>query len=432
MLNTIELFQERGELKVAYEEIKVKIITEEREFENMHEEWNNLAERSDGHIFQTFEWNRIWWKHFGTNKQLHLVTMYDDGKLIAIFPLFWDEIHYLGLLRYSCLRFIGSNVHQPFQNELLGLISYTDSLDVLVDRNYEEEVFDQFIRHLEHIKEKIDEIVFDVIPERSAIHKYLIPKLRESGFSIRKERTDMSLLIKLEGSWDNYLKSISKNSRSHARRALKKVNQKSRKIFDIHSVETREAISEKFDQMVQMHQERWNRLGALGTFWEEKNFRFHKEIALAFYEKGWLQLLYLTSLKGCKILSIDLNYRYKRCLYGVHCALDDQSYYYKMGPGKSLLNATLFNASLENIDKYTFLRGSESYKADMANHKTFNSTWSVFHNGVTAGVKVRVLKKLMHFQRKMNRKVQTVIMMVNQRLGRPTDKKHQTNGMVVV
>jgi CelD/BcsL family acetyltransferase involved in cellulose biosynthesis len=60
--------------------------------EPLREDWSRLAEAS-GNIFATWEWNELWWRHYGHGRQLRIaVSRRDDYEIDAIVPLFiWSR-----------------------------------------------------------------------------------------------------------------------------------------------------------------------------------------------------------------------------------------------------------------------------------------------------------------------------------------------------
>lgn len=353
---------------------EVWVIREEERFDELENEWGKLVEIAETTIFQTYEWNRTWWKHYGESGQLHLIVVYHEGRLVGIAPLFKDSINFLGFRGYLCLRFLGSDVSQPADGDLLGLISYTDYLDFIIRPGYEDAVYTALLNYFHDCDFNYNEILLDVVPQHSTVWKHLLPKIEEQGINYSVEECSASQLITLQGNWEEYLKSVSKNSRSHMRRALKKIYEPDQKIFDEFEIEREEHVLPFFEKLVELHQTRWNRIGSLGTFAEVKNYEFHKEISQIFFKKGWLQIKILKPVDNPEeSVAVDLNYRFKDRLYGVHSSLDIDSEYYSVGPGSILLNATLKGVTEDNhLKVYDFMRGGEGYKLKLSNQTSMN------------------------------------------------------------
>jgi CelD/BcsL family acetyltransferase involved in cellulose biosynthesis len=67
--------------------------------EPLREEWARLGE-SARNIFATWEWNELWWRHFGDGRPLRVGAIRDgDGDVEAIVPLFVWSRRPLGTLR---------------------------------------------------------------------------------------------------------------------------------------------------------------------------------------------------------------------------------------------------------------------------------------------------------------------------------------------
>jgi CelD/BcsL family acetyltransferase involved in cellulose biosynthesis len=56
--------------------------------EGLREDWTRLAAES-GNVFATWEWNDLWWRHYGGERQLRVaVSTQEDGRIDSVVPLF--------------------------------------------------------------------------------------------------------------------------------------------------------------------------------------------------------------------------------------------------------------------------------------------------------------------------------------------------------
>lgn len=210
---------------------EVRIITHIEDFEALKQEWKGLACKSDTHIFQTFEWNRIWWKHFGDNRKLHIIAVYMGDKLTGIAPLFEDDVTLFGLKLYSCLRFLGSYVSQPKGEPLVGSISYSDYLDCIIYPGYEQMFYLLILQHFNEIDSAFDEIILDEVSEESSVSNTLVPIMAISnyGTSYTMKLASPTPVILLDSTWKAYLDSMNVKDRYNARRYYKRSKQERRK-----------------------------------------------------------------------------------------------------------------------------------------------------------------------------------------------------------
>ena len=93
----------------------IKLIENTQDFLKLQEDWNNILKKSYANFpFLTFEWLSNWWKYFGKNKQLFIMTAHenDNGPPHAIAPFMLVEfagfkiIQFIGTERSDYLDFI--------------------------------------------------------------------------------------------------------------------------------------------------------------------------------------------------------------------------------------------------------------------------------------------------------------------------------------
>jgi CelD/BcsL family acetyltransferase involved in cellulose biosynthesis len=68
-------------------------------FDPLRADWTRLA-AAGGNIFATWEWNELWWRHYGGGRKLRVaVSRRDDDEIEAIVPLFMWSRRPLRILR---------------------------------------------------------------------------------------------------------------------------------------------------------------------------------------------------------------------------------------------------------------------------------------------------------------------------------------------
>lgn len=347
---------------------EIKIITHIEDFEALEQEWDKLAWESDTHIFQTFEWNRIWWRHFGTNKKLHIVAVYAGNKLTGIAPLFEDDITLFGYKIYTCLRFLGSYVSQPEGEPLIGFISYSDYLDCMIRPGHEQIFYQLLLQYFNETNSAFDEIILDEVSEKSDLCNAMIPLREKNNLGLKYEvkQASTSPVILLNSTWDSYLDSMNVKDRYNARRYYKRSKQGKAKTFKIEKIKHAEEIPGVLTDFIRMHQKQWNNRGFTGTFSEKRMRDFFMEIAKSFYEKDWIQFNMAVPIEADKYVAVDVFLTYKNRVYLMHRGMDEDSRYRKQGPGNVLLYARLNKAINDGVKVFDMLRGSEAFKLRMA------------------------------------------------------------------
>ena len=359
---------------------ETKIISNDLDFDALEQVWNELAWVSDTHIFQTFEWNRMWWKHFGTKKRLHIVTVYIGNKLIGIAPLFEDDVNLFNRKVYSCLRFLGSYVSQPDGEPLIGMGSYSDYLDVIVEKGFEDSFARVLTEHIQNARLSHDKIILDEVNENSVSIQYLIPQLKRQGLNISIKYSSVCTNILLDSSWDLYLNRLSKNNRKKTRKYLKGSNDDENKKYLVVDALSRYSLEDAISKLVHVHQKQWNNRGFTGTFYEKRMLNFNMDIAQQFNKNGWLLIKELTSVNTeSETINSEMYYIYKKRIYSVHGGTDPESSHNKNGVGNITFTTVLKEAIDNGFQVFDYMRGEEGYKVKRGDKFITNRTVQV-HN----------------------------------------------------
>jgi len=382
--------------------IERRIIKSEKEFDALESEWNLLCERTDSHIFQTYDWNRTWWNHFGAKGELQIFALYDRDTLVGIAPLFFDRTHIIGIKPYSCLRFIGSYISKIADGVLLGTKSYSDYLQFLIDKDYLNVFFRHFSDFLMH-EIYFDELILEEVPENSSTLTILECDFSHNGYEVNVNNASVSYNILPENSWEDYLNNLTSKERNNVRRSQKKMGNTKKKLFCVEDLQYPTKIAETINRFIELHQKQWNIRGLPGSFAETCMHQFFMDVSQKLYKNGQLNIKTLqpvgtNGLKYC--FAIDVNLEYKDRIYGQHRALDITSPYFKKAPGKVLLTATIKDAVLKQ-KTFDFLRGQEKYKERLATAVKQNKNIRIGVSSVHRKWAGRILTKIYGMQKKI-------------------------------
>ncbi|MEX2573338.1 MAG: GNAT family N-acetyltransferase [Balneolaceae bacterium] len=379
----------------------LRVITGESEFSALKNEWEDLVDKSDTTVFQTYQWNHTWWKHFCHDKELHIITIYSDQLLIGIIPLFVDTIEILQHRIYSCLRLLGSTVSQPAGENLKGLKPYSDYLDVIVRPGYEETVIQPVLEHLVDKIPDYDETILDEVSENSLVISHLLPALKKENMPYYAEDSSVCPIVELDETWDAYLDSLSKRSRFHARKFIKRAYKPGYKVFDLVQAKDPDELLNSYNYLVELHQKRWNDSGQPGVFAEKRYYDFLKEIIVHFSARGWLQLQVAKAVEeeGSPV-AVDLLFKFNRRLYLVQRAYDVHSESNTYGPGNVLLYDAIRKGIEEGFNVFDFLRGDEAFKFRTAEEVINNRRITISSLRYTSQIKNKSVKKFTAVRRR--------------------------------
>jgi len=368
-------------------EFSYRVITTSSEFDRLDDTWNELVGDLNVTVFQTYDWNRTWWRHFGVNGRLLIFVLYHNQKAVGIAPMFTDPVIIMGKKRFSYLRIIGSTVSGTENGPLLGFIAYSDYLQFIVNRDFENLFFDHFLKFIGTC-DSADYMILDEVPVESATWKYLIPLLESSKYRYRWKVASTIPSIIPEKSWEEYVMSLHPKQRNNVRRYLKRVDNQEKGSLQLISYDKYEEIDEILNQLIELHQKQWNIRGMPGTFTDTPMHDFLFEIAGIFVRKGMLSLQSVVPTNGQQpgtVAAIDFSVKYKERVYLMHRALNMDPAMIKLGSGTVLLLANIRDA-IQNQRSFDFLRGDESFKLRFANQVTANRSIFVSLSGNTGSL----------------------------------------------
>lgn len=299
-------------------------------FASCRREWRELAERS-GNLFATWEWASTWWRHFGRDRPLHLLSCRrPDGSLAAILPLYEATARPLRVA-----RFVG---HGP-----------ADQLGPVAPEVPHRGVATAMRRGLETSSPRWDLLLAERLPADEDW---------ASAARARVIRRESSPVVRIDGTgWEDYLAARSANLRQQVRR-------RERKLMREHGLRYRlsddsKRLSSDLDTFLALHAARWgSESGAFPT----TRRAFHRDFAALSLERGWLRL-WLAEIGGQAVAA----------WYGF--CFGDAYWYYQAGRdpawehssvGFVLLAHTIREAFNDRVREYRLLLGDEPYKERFA------------------------------------------------------------------
>ncbi|MEK9136550.1 MAG: GNAT family N-acetyltransferase, partial [Bacteroidota bacterium] len=344
--------------------LTLQVISTPEAFDRLQPAWDALLQESAISPFQSFEYQRTWWKHFGeTNPRatLHIVTVTDNDRLVGVAPFFVEEIRVVAGISYRRLAFIGREV--------------TDYLDLLVAHGHEEPCVRRIAQHLADLSSQVDVVLLEDITERSRTCELLYDQLTMTGLPGNRFVAADCPRTQLRDSWEATLESFNIDHRREIRRRKRNLNKNFTVEFETTSSETN--ILEDMEEFIRMHQHRWTKSGHRGVFADPRVASLHREIAPLFFKRGWLFLGFLR-VDGRRIAT---NYGYffhdelSIFLGGATEAPD----VWKYSPGRVLTGYCMEEAIQRGMRVYDFMRGTEQYKYEFDGVDVKNWTFVFFN-----------------------------------------------------
>ncbi len=166
--------------------------------------------------------------------------------------------------------------------------------------------------------------------------------------------------IALPDTWDEYLRSITKNRRSSIRRLLKR-----NRSISIRSVSDGVPFDRAWHELVSLHQRRWQSEGKPGCFSSERFHAFHRALAEKWVGQGRADIT--LAYDGDRAVAADYLFVFGDRWYGYQAGFDPA--YRRQGTGMFLFVELLRRACAAGVTAVDMLSGDQEYKVRFATHR---------------------------------------------------------------
>ncbi len=353
MESTPEIELQSSPVAIATEEVpdhaawRTDVCTTASEFDDLHEIWNTVLEQSQGRIFQTFEWQRTWWRHFGEKVKgvhLHIVIIREGDHVVGIAPLFIEEIMRWTPFHYRRLSFVGRGA--------------SDYLDVIAVQGKEQSVLIHLGAHLATHRRLFDVLLLEEIIDVSRTCSRLPGMLHEHGFSGDRFLSEYCPRMQLRETWEKTAASFPGAHRNRLLRRMKVVHEQFGATYE--HVTDPAAVDAAMDDFIRIHQKRWNDIGHRGVFADRHVDAFHREVAHLLHDRGWLYLAFLRIGEQRMVGDYGLLFRKEFATY-LGGGLGDEEFL-RHSPGRVLLMDIMKECVENKAEVFDFMRGTERYK----------------------------------------------------------------------
>ena len=327
-------------------QITTSVLTRDREFDAIGREWDELLENSDQRVFfLRWSWNRLWWRDLGPDdSQLFIVTCRDSqNRLVGLAPLYLRQRHTAGIPHVRELLFLGTGIY----------VRTSEYLDVITRRGYEAKVAESVARFLKESSDW-DRLSLQDVSGQSTMLPHLMWAL---GEQTQIELANRSYVIDTTGSWESFVDGLSSSARNNVLR-------RTRRLLNSHNcnlkrVETVDELEPAMNDLIRLHQARWQSRGEPGTFALPNVEAFLKDAMRSSLADGRLGLTTL-EIDG-KVGAARLDFIDNHIAHAFQAGYDPTNGNQGLG---SVMNGLCIRAYIQDagVNQYDFMGGSSTYK----------------------------------------------------------------------
>jgi len=317
--------------------LEIRCSQDESTFDELESAWDELHARSHtATVFNSVTFVRAWWRHFGVPGSLQVWTVWEDGALAGVAPLYVTADAQALAVR----RFVGG-------------VDVADYLDVLTAPGREGDVVAVLLRAWGAGSGGLALDLHDLrgaSPVRAALRR-LAP---EYGLRIDEAQEETCMAMALPATFDEYLAGLDSKQRHEVRRKLRKAEREAQ--IDWYRVPPGDVAAEMeyfFDLHVKSDPLK-------AEFMDARMRAFFVDLATACAERGWLELVFLRVDGGYAATYLCFVFRNEVQLYNSGY---DAASYGAFSPGWVLLARHIEAAIADGRERYDFMRGTEDYKA---------------------------------------------------------------------
>jgi CelD/BcsL family acetyltransferase involved in cellulose biosynthesis len=215
------------------------------------EEWDQFVLNVGGDLYVTYDWCRIWWRHYGADRLLRLYIFRNGSRLAGLAPMFIESVR-LGPVKLRMAKRVGADFALTVFSLPLAADGAEDAYRQLIIQMIEQE--------------NCDAVWFGFMPGDDPTLNGLRGACRslQNVTVLRDAPAGPHTLFRLPGNFTAYCSRLTKKHRQDYRRIVNLLN----RTFKIECDVVREPskADEALKQFRILHDDQWREEGMLGHF----------------------------------------------------------------------------------------------------------------------------------------------------------------------
>jgi len=338
--------QSNSSANISAPALEIRLVDDERALDALAEDWARLADGTLGPhagLFGGWNWNRLWWTHYGHLGTLHVLVLSAGGVVRGIAPFYHTRSRLLGVLPLSTLRFVG-----------IGGDTSPDDLDLLAEPAWRERVAETVATYLLDGR-LVERVELRDLPDDSVFAARLVALANARGIAEHR-RVASRRVGALPDSVEGWRAASGRNARKQRKRRLNRLAELGESRFRV--CETPEALATGHAALVRLHRARRESLGQSGGFDSPDYVAFHLDVMRALLARDELRLGMLM-LDG-EAIAVEYAFLVDGTLMFFQTGFDPA--HDKIGPGHLLMNWLIEREIDAGTRRLDLLKGDYAYK----------------------------------------------------------------------
>ncbi|MGH7945633.1 MAG: GNAT family N-acetyltransferase [Opitutaceae bacterium] len=350
------------------QDIVIRPVNTVEGFAALRKDWNALLDvGEDASVFVSWEWQYHWWRHYGKQHRLRILTAWVDGRLTGILPLYIQATTLYRAFRANLARFVGT-----------GGDTSPDYLGPLLAPAAAEHTAQAFADYVVDGLAGWDVLDLSDLSDASRFRRALAQRCEASGRAYASSVSARIAYIPLPASWDEYLAGVHRDRRYTIRSTRKKCETQHGGRFYVWTEE--DGIDAILDQLIALHHGRWRQKGEPHAFSSPEYVGFHRDVIHACARRGWIRF-YCLEANGVPLAAFYC-YRFRNQIFYFQGGFNPD--YDRLRPGLVLIGYAVEHAILEGNTVFDFLRGEHAYKTQWAKSLRQTHGVTVYRPGLAA------------------------------------------------
>ena len=337
--------------------LRVEVIGNFESLVSAKSAWDRLVDLAGiDHPFLSHDWIQSWWESFGAGRKLNILLVKDGEELIGIAPLMMSRQRMYGI---------------PVRE--LGFIynDHTPRFDFIVARDHAS-VYEAVWGHLSDRREEWDLLKLCQIDSGSRTLLELPLLAAASGCQVGTWPSIESPYLRLEGSFDQYFKSLNTGLRQNLKRRMKRLEERGAVEFECVSAE--EQIDSALPEAFRMEAGSWKHSAGTAIECHPELRKFYSLVAHRAARRGALYLTFLRANGQRIAFDLSLIHNNKRFILKPGYLQE----YHTCSPGQQLTAMTIRDAFARGLTEIDFLGAAEAWKLSWTSERRKNYWLFVF------------------------------------------------------